>query len=129
MIDYEKLWRQEKARADLLEEQLASFLSNKTSLVNRHSLPVKMTPAQFTIFSELLSVPAARVVSYEIIIAAMESLPGHYSDQQTQLMRTHIANLRRLLRPSEIEIHNDYGRGYYVTEGDKRKWEELVRGK
>ncbi len=61
-----------------------------------------------------------------------ENLHHAFTDRSHELknphncLKVHIARARKLLDPHEIEIHLEWGRGYFMTRDSADKWQALV---
>lgn len=129
MIDYEALFRAERAKVEELEEdnrQLRALLKPSQALPPSR-WPVSMTPAEQAVCLTLLESSYDRLASVEKLSIALAESEFSYARvendfQMNNRVKANVCNVRKKLKPIKVEIINVWGRGYYIPKSGIEAW-------
>ncbi len=126
MTDYERLWRDEKARREELEEELLQFRAIPDS--DENIPPVRLTPAHQLLLERLLSARPTTVVTHETLWDDMQTSDRAWGRESTNIKLTHVqvCKLRKVLEPIDVHIETVWGRGYRLPQASRDAWQRAV---
>ncbi len=120
MTDYERLWRDEKARREELEEELRQYRTLKVERIE----PLRMTRVESAFIYAMLDSRVGTVVSRDTLLDAAESAAQR--DNLSKMPHVIVCRLRQKLTPIDVHIETVWGRGYRLPQASRDAWQRAV---
>lgn len=131
MLDYESMFRAERAKVEELEETIRQMRAGffEPEFIRPDAWPVHLTDGEKCFCEVFLNAKPNRLVTREFLLEALKAAPRawifDYADT-SKIVDVYACKIRKKLKPYGVTITTVWGKGFVLTDADVLSWKKFI---